>query len=229
MVALVVMARSPRADPAAIKTRLTPVLPSAEDRRQLYVAFLADTLAMCQSVRNVTVRVAYAPRSSRGDFAELGLSHRDLVEQIDGDLGARERGVFDALFSEGLDRVVMIGSDLPTLPAAHVTRAIAQVAVGAVVLGPSEDGGYYLMGLAGPHAPPALFEEVRWSTRFAFEDTVRAARRAELDVRLAPSWHDVDEPADLERLRQELKNPEIAARAPATSVVLDLLGLLSHR
>ncbi len=230
------MARSPWADPDTIKTRLAPALPRVEDRQRLYLAFLTDMLSMCRTIAGVRVRVAYAPAVVASGFGRTtpavvasGLSRTEplsladpdeLVAQPDGDLGARERGVFDTLFSAGFDRVVMIGSDLPTLPPAHLADAIARLHKGRVVLGPSDDGGYYLMGLEGPQAPRELFDDIRWSTPHALDDTVRGARRAGLEVRLVAPWYDVDEPDDLDRLRRELRGPEAAARAPATAAAL---------
>jgi glycosyltransferase A (GT-A) superfamily protein (DUF2064 family) len=124
----------------------------------------------------------------------------------------------------------MVGSDLPTLPAQRVVDALDRLRASGdrVVLGPANDGGYYLIGLAartGDAAVPDLFTGIRWSTEWARADTVRAADRCGLTVDLLGDWYDVDDAASLTRLREELATQEGARRAPATKRVLEeLLG-----
>ena len=222
-VAVAIMARSPAAGDAP-KTRLADALPREGDRRRLYAAFLADTIAACRTLDGAVPRIAYTPDGGRAGLRELGAGDDELLPQRGTDLGARERGVFDDLFAAGFDTVVMIGSDLPTLPPAHVRGAIERVAPRTVVLGPSDDGGYYLIALAAPPAGmpvPDLFSGIRWSTPSALDDTRAAAGRAGLTVTLAPGWHDVDDAADLARLRADLRDAATRARAPATAGVLD--------
>ncbi len=222
-VAVVIMARSPAAGDAP-KTRLADAVPREADRRRLYAAFLTDTIAACRTVEGAALRIAYTPDGGRVGLPELGAGAGELLPQRGVDLGARERGVFDDLFAAGFDTVVMIGSDLPTLPPAHVSRAINRVSARTVVLGPSDDGGYYLIALSAPPAGmavPDLFSGIRWSTPSALDDTRAAAARAGLNVVLVPGWHDVDDAAGLARLRAELRQAATRARAPATARVLD--------
>ena len=219
---VVVMARAPFGTPAP-KSRLDAAIPAESDRRRLYAAFLRDTLVACRSLRGVAVRVAYAPEGSADDFTSVGLTEAELLIQRSGDLGARERGVFEDLFNAGYSKVLMIGSDLPTLPVAHVRDALAQIDAAAVVLGPATDGGYYLMGLAAPrkeHVVPDLFSNVRWGTADALADTVHAAERADIAVSQVEPWYDIDNTDGLLRLRQDLEQREHATRAPATTRVL---------
>lgn len=222
-VAVVIMARSPAAGDAP-KTRLADAVPRETDRRRLYAAFLADTIAACRTVEGAALRIAYTPDGGGDGLRELGAGDGELLPQRGADLGARERGVFDDLFAAGFEKVVMIGSDLPTLPPAHVSLAIERVSPGRVVLGPSADGGYYLIALAAPPAGmpvPDLFSGIRWSTPSALDDTRAAAGRAGVGVVLLPGWHDVDDAAGLERLRTDLRGAGTRARAPATARVLD--------
>ena len=222
-VAVAVMARSPAAGDAP-KTRLAGAVPRETDRRRLYAAFLADTIAACRTVTGAALRVAYTPDGGSAALPELGARDGELLPQRGADLGARERGVFDDLFTAGFDAVVLIGSDLPTLPPDNVRRAMERVSPRTVVLGPSDDGGYYLIALAAPPAGtpvPDVFSGIRWSTPSALDDTCTAARRAGLDVMLVPGWHDVDDAAGLARLRTELRQAATRARAPATARVLD--------
>ena len=228
--AVVVMARSPDGERAP-KTRLVDAVAREADRRRLYAAFLQDTIASCRSVPEAALRVAYTPDGGVGGLDALGVRGDELLSQRGADLGAREQAAFDDLFAAGFRKVVMVGSDLPTLPAGHIRQALDRVAPGTAVLGPSEDGGYYLIALAAPtpDAPlPDLFSGIRWSTAAALDDTLAAARRAGVRVVLVPGWRDVDDAAGLARLRADLEAPADRARAPETARVLDeLFGRLN--
>ena len=124
--------------------------------------------------------------------------------------------------------MVVIGSDLPGLPSPRIGEALARLAAGpdAVVLGPSADGGYYLIGLARPRtgdAVPDLFTGIRWSSVWTRADTVAAAERCGLRVDLLDAWRDVDDATDLAALRAMVAG-EGAGRAPATAVALGALA-----
>ena len=144
------MARSPTAGAARIKTRLASSVPTESDRLALYTAFLADTVLACRTVVGAVLRVAYTPEGGRDGFTALGISDDELLPQRGANLGERERYLFEDLFAAGFRRVVIIGSDLPTLPMRHVSDAIARLGEPGsnVVLGPSEDGGYSLIALS---------------------------------------------------------------------------------
>ena len=173
------------------------------------------------------VRIAYTPSGGTRGFDEVGVNPRELLAQRGDDLGTRERGVFTDLFAAGFSPVVMIGSDLPTLPMSRVQAALDRLtqAPDQVVLGPAEDGGYYLMGLTGTTSAdvPDLFSNIRWSTTETLADTVKAANAAGLAVSYVDAWYDVDDEAGLTRLREELATAAGAARAPATKRVVEEL------
>ena len=214
-----IMARAPEGARAP-KERLREAVPDERDRRRLYAAFLADTVTACRTVDGVTLRLAYAPEGGRDGFGAVGVADSELMAQRGENLGARERALFEDLFAEGFGAVVVVGSDLPTLPASRVADAVGALRDAPVVLGPAEDGGYYLIGLTTP-APgaemPDLFSGVRWGTADAFADTVAAAGRAGVAVAQVAPWYDVDDDAGLARLRQDLRGE---VRAPATRVAL---------
>ena len=221
-VALVVMGRSPRGAQAP-KTRLSEAIVDESDRRRLYAAFLQDTVDACRAVDGTTMRLAYTRDGGTAGFRELGISEDELLPQRGADLGAREREIFADLFEAGFEKVVMIGSDLPTLPVSHIRQAIDRIEAKTVVLGPSEDGGYYLMALAapGPGAQiPDLFTDIRWSTSSTLDDTRAAVARAGFRVEVVPHWYDVDDVEGLRRLRSELDDEAGRNRAPATARVL---------
>lgn len=221
-----IMARAP-GGARAPKSRLQPAIPAEADRRRLYAAFLTDTVAACRTLPDCALRVAYAPDGGAQGFAPLGIDEAELLAQRGDDLGARERALFEDLFAAGCDKVVIIGSDLPTLPAAHVAEALARLRPGAVTLGPAADGGYYLIGLTAPDpagAVPDLFTGIRWGTPAAFDDTVRAAVEAGMAVERIAAWYDVDDADGLARLRREVGPAHDETRAPVTARVLDTLS-----
>ena len=133
-----------------------------------------------------------------------------LVAQRGDDLGARLSHAFEDLLADGAPGAIVIGSDVPTLPSAVLGAALERLAGADLVLGPSEDGGYYLIGLREPRA--ALFADMAWSTAVVFEETMRRASALGLDVGLLPAWFDVDTAADLERLEASLAAPGSGAR-----------------
>lgn len=194
------MAKAP--EPGQVKTRLSPPL-SGEDAARLYRCFLMDKIAQVRSVSTAEPVVAYAPDGAANLFAELAPGFR-LVPQGGGDLSARLVSVLGRLFGEGFDAVVVTDSDTPTLPSPCLERAVASAASGKhdLVLGPSQDGGYYLIGLRGIHH--ALFDGMPWSTPVVLEETLRRARALGHEVALLEPWYDVDTGADLVRLVSDL-------------------------
>ena len=220
--AIAIMARAPHGRYAP-KSRLRDGIPEEADRRDLYAAFLLDTLAACRSIANVAIRVAYGPGGGTDGFKMLDLSPSDLLAQRGPDLGMRQRRVFEDLFDAGHSKVLVIGSDLPTLPVDYIEDALSQINDSLVVLGPSEDGGYYLMGLKAPQGDdpiPDLFSDIRWSTAFALEDTIHAAERAHLTVSQVNPWYDIDTVAGLSRLQKDLTTTKHVERAPETARTL---------
>lgn len=209
---LAVFVRSPTTGTA--KTRLTTLL-GERGAAELYRAFVEDTLRLCSRVRAAgAVDVALWSVGSDeivSEWAErLGTSPR---LQPEGDLGVKLATAFD----EGLrryERVVIIGSDMPTLPIELIGAAFDALEDKAIMLGPAHDGGYYAIGAS--HRLQPSFEGVRWSTPNAFADTVSA--NAERPVAIIPPWYDIDEPDDLAVLRAHLSVD--AAGAPATASCL---------
>jgi uncharacterized protein len=196
-IAVTVMARAPSDERG--KTRLVRSLDIA-DGAALRRALLLDTLDSIGDDRAFERLVAFTPESAREELATLVPGSVGLLAQRGDDLGARMRYAFDDLFAAGLDGVILIGSDVPTLPGWHVRRAVELLAADRdpLVLGPSDDGGYYLIGLRRPH--PELFEGIPWTTPAVFAATCDAAARTGVTVRTVPPWFDVDVPADLRRV-----------------------------
>jgi rSAM/selenodomain-associated transferase 1 len=195
--ALLVIAKRPQ--PGRTKTRLTPPL-SAHQASQLYECFLRDSLDLARSVAEVRHLVLYAPPSQGAYFSALAPDF-DLLAQKGADLGQRLDNALTYCLMHGYEQVVVMNSDGPTLPVAYLAQAFAHLANADAVFGPSEDGGYYLVGLTGPQ--PQLLHEVKMSTPTVLQDTLALAKEEGVRVSLLPSWYDIDTISDLRRLLAE--------------------------
>jgi len=219
--AIIVMAKAPRAGEA--KTRLTPPLTPWEAAR-LAACLFADTVSLALGT-GAAVVVAYAPADGRPSLEEaLRASSRGehigglrWLEQRGDGLGLRLSSVVEMAAAQGFGPLLLVGADSPTLPPSFLVSALEGLAEGRadVALGPTEDGGYYAVGMREPAA--GLFDSVEWSTPRAYDQTSRNAGRLGLRVLELPPWYDVDMTADLDRLRAELDDDEGARRrAPST-------------
>jgi hypothetical protein len=203
-----IMAKAPRA--GEVKTRLCPPLRAA-DAADLYRSFLIDKIAAVGALAGAQAAVAYTPAEARAEFEALAPGFL-LVTQEGPDLGTRLRTTLARLLGLGHTGAIALDTDTPTLPRAYLQEAADCLArPGAdVVLGPTEDGGYYLIGVRAAH--PELFEDVPWSTAAVLEVTLRRAASLGLRVTCLPTWFDVDTADDLERLRAALPADGAVAR-----------------
>jgi rSAM/selenodomain-associated transferase 1 len=217
--ALVVVGKVPRA--GATKTRLTPPL-SSEQAAALYRAFLQDTLAIALGLSWERVTLIYPPQPQAERELQAFLPAAvQLQPQPGSGLGAALADAFGSNLDAGFGRVVLIGSDNPTLPPALIRQAAVGLDTHDVVLGPSADGGYYLIGMARPHL--GLFERITWSTSVVFAETLERAGELGLRVLELPEWYDIDTVAELQRLRDELAQLP-PSTAPATRAALVAVG-----
>lgn len=214
--AIVIMAKVPR--PGNVKTRLAGVL-SPEGSAELAAAFIKDTVAKTGGLR-AAVTVAFDPPEDEKAIRALLTPDIAVFGQTGADLGDRVTAAFDEAFRNHGDVVVMVGTDSPTVPADYFEQAFEHLELETeVVLGGTTDGGFYLIGLRAPH--PEIFAGVRWSSSTAFEDVYQNAMSRGLHLREVPSWYDVDTPADLAKLVNELEhNSNAKRRAPETLKVL---------
>jgi rSAM/selenodomain-associated transferase 1 len=199
--ALIVVAKQPA--PGRTKTRLSPPL-SPEQASQLYACLLNDTLDLVRQVGQVQPVIAFLPGGAEPYFQQLAPDF-DLMQQEGPDLGARLDNAISAYLARGYQRVVIMNSDGPTLPLGYLNQAFAALVNGNdVVLGPCEDGGYYLIGSKQPI--PNLLQKVQMSTPTVALDTIALAADADLSLHLLPTWYDVDDAASLIRLAKEVRN-----------------------
>jgi len=200
-VGLAIMAKAPRV--GAVKTRLCPPLRPPE-AAELARCFLLDAVDRVRMVAGARPIVGYAPIEAQGQFEELAPGFA-LIAQSNGDLGERQLHLIRDVLGLGLQAALVIGTDSPTLPRESLDEAVGLVMARDVdvVLGPTEDGGYYLIGMRMPY--PTLFEHMPWSTPTVLGRTLERAQRQGLRVACLPTWFDVDTGADLERLRVEME------------------------
>jgi uncharacterized protein len=199
-VAVAIMAKAPRA--GEVKTRLCPPL-SLVDAAELYRRLLLDKIEQVSSLRMASLAIAYTPAEARAFFEEVAPGFV-LVPQRGADLGDRLANSLGELLSQGHRGALAIDSDTPTLPLAFLQQALDLIVTPEidVVLGPTEDGGYYLIGLRAVHRE--LFEAMAWSTPQVLSETIRRADAKGLRVACLPPWYDIDSPDDLARLRMAL-------------------------
>lgn len=195
--AVIVMAKRPAA--GMTKTRLTPAL-SPQQAADLYERFLLDTLAALSERTDCTPVIAIDSPASAPYFSSIAPGVLQ-IEQVGAALGDRLNAVMSAVLDQGFDHVFALGSDSPDLPPAHLDAAFAALepAETDLVFGPSDDGGYYLIGWKQRWSQ--VVAEVTMSTPQVLADTLEIAARLGATVALAPGWYDVDTPDDLDRLR----------------------------
>lgn len=202
--ALAVMAKAPR--PGKVKTRLSPPLTPAQ-ASALNICFIRDTTENIQQVSAASHSaglVVYTPVGDEAAFDDLLPAGFELLAQRGEGFGERLLAASQDLFACGYSAVCLIDSDSPTMPQAALLDAVTRLSRPGdrVVLGASDDGGYYLIGVKRVH--PELFARIDWSTDRVYQQTLERAAEIGLQVDQLTTWYDVDDATTLERLRREL-------------------------
>lgn len=196
--ALIVVAKRPA--PGKTKTRLSPPL-TPELASALYESFLFDTLDQMRQVADSHHVIAYLDER---DYFKRIAPDFELIPQEGYDLGERLDHALTSYLSRGYERAVIMDSDSPTLPSVYLSQAFHALSDGAdVVLGPCDDGGYYLIGLRKP--APRLLREVHMSTPAVAAETMALAKEEGLQLVALPTWYDIDDVASLSRLIKEIE------------------------
>jgi rSAM/selenodomain-associated transferase 1 len=221
--ALAVMAKAPR--PGKVKTRLSPPL-TPDQAAQLNICFIRDTTENIHQVMegsNSAGIVVYTPVGDETAFDGLLPPGFLLLGQHGDGFGERLIHACEDLFACEFGAVCLIDSDSPTMPQAALLQAVEWLSRPGdrVVLGGSDDGGYYLIGVKRMHR--RLFEQIDWSTERVLAQTLERAREIGLNAELLPSWYDVDDAATLERLRIELGEAGAGYDAKHTRAYLESL------
>jgi len=211
--ALAIMSRAPSTEG---KSRLGGVLSPAQ-REALQWAFLKDTLDKARSLKEFRSYLAITPSSQINFVAQaVGLSE-EVIPQPDGDLGQRMLGIAKELFISGHSPVILIGTDVPSLPPAFLLKALELLGYGDLVFGPAFDGGYYLIGMR--RFESRIFENIDWGTALVLEETVNICRKYGLAYSLLEPLADIDHPRDiLAAVKQFEKNIFDFTPTPARTI-----------
>lgn len=210
---LIVFGRYPV--PGKTKTRLIPLLGplgAADLQRELTEQVISEL------VKSVIAPVDFVYTGGTIEQVGLWLANRkvSLHPQTEGDLGGRMQRALEAALDRGARQVVLVGTDVPDMSAGHIAQAFDALADADLVLGPSADGGYWLVGC---RRPVAVFDEIDWGATQVLDQTLAAAKRLRLEVALLKPLSDVDTPADLVAWR-----PEHDWRKPYLSVIIPALN-----
>ena len=203
--------------PGRAKTRLVPPL-SYEEAAALNTAFLRDvTDNMLLAARraapdaSIAAYAAFGPPGSEDFFRRNFAASIGLIPAWLPNFGDCLYHTISGIFARGHAAAVVLNADSPTLPTALLNETAEMLAQPGdrAVLGPSSDGGYYLLGLKVPHR--RMFDDITWSTERVAEQTLERAREIKLDVHLLPEWYDVDDVDCLRRLHGEIRRPKPAS------------------
>ena len=188
-------------EPGKVKTRLAESI-GPNKSSLVYKSFIECLLSRFGRAADRCSLVVW-PRERQNEFEGLAESDGWLVEeQSQGDLGSRMAAYFENALARS-NKVVLIGSDSPNLPASAICAAFDQLESKRVVLGPSEDGGYYLIGMT---SNIDIFSDIQWSTSLVLQQTIGILNRLSVEYSLLPEWYDIDHDSDLARLKREIDN-----------------------
>ena len=172
---------------------------------ELYKCFVEDMISLVENL-GVQFKVCFCPANMKSTFSEwLGEKHC-YTPQVGDNLGERLRNAFGKAFEESFANVVAIGSDSPDLPVRYLMKSFEALAEHDTVIGPANDGGYYLIGFSKEGFIPEAFDNISWSTDSVFEQTISILKRHGRKIYLLPLWHDVDIIADLKSLLLRTRN-----------------------
>jgi rSAM/selenodomain-associated transferase 1 len=217
--ALAVMAKAPVA--GQVKTRLMPLFTS-EEAAELSRSLLVDQLNHLQTFDGADFYLAFAPVCAQELMAQITPPGFHLFPQQGDDLGARMAAAFQTLFDLGHKRIVLIGGDLAPVPLRFFAEAYVflESFEKRVALGPSRDGGYYLVGCNQP--VPEIFQDMSWSHSEVLAQTLKRLASLEINFHLLPTWFDIDTPDDLRHLCSML-DPTLEKAMPNTLPLLQRL------
>ncbi len=219
-VCLTVVAKAPR--PGSVKTRLCPPL-TPEQAARIYTSCLLDTVELALQCQGCDVRVVCPTPEDARELGKILPPEVGFLLQNTSGLSAALAGSIRQGLIDGYNKVFCISSDNPTLPLSYLEEAFAALDRASLVLGPAEDGGYYLIGSTGFY--PDLFEDITWSTSRVLAQTLEKARKAGLQTELLPAWYDLDTGSDLSKLLREFETNLGGARH-TRPILLALASLL---
>jgi len=172
---------------------------------ELYRCFVLDTVIMLEKI-DFPFFICFHPSNEQQKMKQWLGSTQRFLPQKGSDLGERMKHCLAEVFSKGFENAILIGSDSPDLPEEFITQAITILRTKDVALGPTRDGGYYLIGFRATTFTPQVFDDISWSTPLVFQETVRKLQVTQRSVGLLPVWSDIDTIADLQNLISRSKN-----------------------
>ncbi|MCP5108683.1 MAG: glycosyltransferase [bacterium] len=178
-----------------VKTRLAKDL-GAELTLRLYECFIRDMTAKLEMLP-YGLHLFVTPAGKMNDMADWLGKEFPFHAQEGADLGARMKNAFEKMFRLGFDRCVLTGSDFPDLPVTVFHDAFAKLEKAEAVIGPTADGGYYLIGFQRDHFRPAVFNGIRWGTETVFRETMTVLEQENVQTETLRRWWDVDDINDL--------------------------------
>jgi uncharacterized protein len=176
----------------------------------LYRCFIEDLLEEL-SAGDYRFLIAYDPPERENDFVKLFGDGFLYTPQIGADLGTRMHDALTRCFSQGFRSVVVIGSDSPNLPRWIIEEAFTSLVSHGAVIGPTWDGGYYLIGFSKDFLSLQVFEDMAWGTESVFKETMHRFRKDGISVHVLPKWRDIDRPEDIHSLMTECAGSDFAA------------------
>ena len=182
-------------DPGKVKTRLAATT-SNQFAAETYSQFVKTILEKLE-ILSLPIHLSFGhPVTSPQIQKWLGKNY-DYSSQSDGDLGHRLATTFEAQFKQGKQKVIIIGSDSPDLPPHIYIDALKSLETHDCCIGPTKDGGYYLIGLTHNGYSKELFRQIDWSTEKVFQQTSTKITHLKKSIRLLPEWYDIDTQDDL--------------------------------
>lgn len=190
--------------PGKVKSRLARDM-DGDIVQRLYECMVLDAIDMLKQAET-PFRICFDPPDAQERVRQwLGQAY-SYMPQIGEDLGERMEQAFVRVFSEGVDEALLIGSDIPSLTAAMIGDAFRSFSVRDAVIGPANDGGYYLIGFKKSTFVPGIFHSMAWSTKTVFRETLGKLQKASLTVHRLPGLTDIDTREDVEAFLSRAKN-----------------------
>ncbi len=190
-----------------VKTRLIPAL-GERGAYELYKCLLKDLFSRISLLNGTDIFIFHTPGIVTEELLAITASNFKLIPQEGSDLGERMFGAMTSLLDEGYEAVTVIGSDNPDIPLESIEQSFLKLegSQNSVVIGPSRDGGYYLIG--SNVSKHEIFENINWGTDSVFEKTISNLKKSGINYDLLEEWYDIDEEEDLELLKNNEETPE---------------------
>jgi len=199
-----------------VKLRLCKDL-NEENVLDLYRCFVQDTLEMIKKT-DIPFFICIFPVEEKLKFQDwLGSTHQ-FLPQTGHDLGERMKNCFITVFQKGYQKAILLGSDSPDLPEDYLTEALKILQTKDMVLGPTVDGGYYLIGCQTTSFTPTVFDDIPWSTPRVLQKTVVRIHQENRSMGLLPVWNDIDTVSDLKTLIKRSRNTSFISSNTMTYV-----------